>query len=61
MRAKCPKCGAVFERIMMMSLVHVGSLKLVKCPPCGKRSMMDTDVSDAVNWPPEPPPESSQQ
>ncbi|MDG6901316.1 MAG: hypothetical protein JRM80_05080 [Nitrososphaerota archaeon] len=59
MRAKCPKCGAVFERTTMMSLVHLGSLKLVKCPSCGKRSMMDTDVSDPLNWPPEPPSKSS--
>lgn len=53
MRAKCPKCGAVFEAEMAFSLVHVGSLKYIKCPACGKRSMMKTGVSDEVTWPPE--------
>ena len=55
MRAKCPKCGAVFERAMMPSLIHVGSLKYIKCPSCGKRSLMNTSVDEPVNWPPEPP------
>lgn len=53
MRAKCKKCGNVFEMPWAPSLVHIGSLKYTKCPACGKRSMMDTNVSDPVTWPKE--------
>jgi len=52
MRAKCPKCGAVFEVKLGLSLVHVGPYRLTKCPACGKFSMMNTFVSDPVTWPP---------
>ena len=51
MTAKCPKCGAVFEYGMGLSLVHIGSLKYIKCPACGKRSMMNTALRDPVTWP----------
>ncbi len=51
MRAKCPKCGAVFEVPWHPTLVHIGSIKLLKCPACGKRSMMHTGVKDPVTWP----------
>ncbi|MDW5562311.1 MAG: hypothetical protein SA339_03720 [Methanomassiliicoccus sp.] len=50
-RAKCPKCGVVFETPWHPTLVHVGSLKLMKCPACGKSSMMHTKVNDPVTWP----------
>lgn len=53
MRAKCPKCDAVFEVPWQPTLVHVGSTKYMKCPKCGKRSMMHTSVKDPVNWPEE--------
>jgi len=53
MRAKCPKCGAVFEYPWHPTLVHVGSIKLLKCPACGKRGMMSTGVKDPANWPKE--------
>jgi len=51
MKAKCEKCGAVFEYAWHPTLVHIGSVKLLKCPSCGKRSMMDTNTTDPVNWP----------
>jgi predicted nucleic-acid-binding Zn-ribbon protein len=53
MRAKCPKCGAVFEVEVGLSLVHVGPWRYTKCPACGKRSMMNNFVTDEVTWPPE--------
>jgi DNA-directed RNA polymerase subunit RPC12/RpoP len=51
MRAKCPKCGAVFEVGMGPSLIHIGSLRYTKCPACGKRSMMNNFVEDPITWP----------
>ena len=51
MKAKCQKCGAVFEYPWHPTLVHIGSIKLLKCLACGKRSMMETDVQDPVTWP----------
>ena len=53
MRAKCSKCGNVFEMQWTPSLIHIGSLKLLKCPACGKRSMMNTYVNDPITWPKE--------
>jgi hypothetical protein len=53
MTAKCPKCGAVFEWHYQMTAVHLGPLKLVKCPACGKRSMMNTMSREPANWPKE--------
>jgi DNA-directed RNA polymerase subunit RPC12/RpoP len=58
-RVKCGKCGAVFEISMasaaVQGFVHVGPLHFVKCPACGKRSMMNTysSVKDPITWPPE--------
>jgi ribosomal protein S27AE len=52
-RAKCPKCGAVFETSRSISLVHLGPLKQIKCPSCGKTSFMKTGVKDPLTWPPE--------
>lgn len=53
MRAKCSKCGNVFEAPHAISLVHFGNLKLMKCPACGKTSMIKAHVDDPVTWPPE--------
>jgi ribosomal protein S27AE len=53
MRAKCPKCGAVFDVSLGVSLFHVGPWRLTKCPACGKRSMMNNFVNDPVTWPPD--------
>jgi NAD-dependent SIR2 family protein deacetylase len=50
MRSKCPKCGVVFETPWHPTLVHMGSLKYLKCPSCGKSSMMKTNVKDPVTW-----------
>ena len=51
MKAKCQKCGVVFEYAWHPTLVHIGSRKLLKCPACGKRSIMETDLDDPVTWP----------
>jgi hypothetical protein len=54
MRGKCPKCGAVFEiksPFGLGSLIHAGSLRLTKCPACGKTSMMNNFVTDPITWP----------
>jgi len=50
-RAKCPKCGVVFEYSWHPTLVHVFDVKSLRCPACGKLSMMKTGVSDPVTWP----------
>ncbi|HXZ23436.1 MAG TPA: hypothetical protein VEH08_01740 [Methanomassiliicoccales archaeon] len=52
-RAKCPKCGVVFEYSWHPTLVHVFDVKSLRCPACGKLSMMKTGVSDPVTWPSE--------
>ncbi|HVO77300.1 MAG TPA: hypothetical protein VMS79_00360 [Methanomassiliicoccales archaeon] len=54
--AKCPKCGAVFEWAWQPSLVHAGSSKYMKCPACGKRAWIQTDVRDEITWPKEDAP-----
>jgi NAD-dependent SIR2 family protein deacetylase len=51
MRAKCSKCKNVFETPLTISLVHIGPLRLMKCPACGKTSMINTFVSDPITWP----------
>jgi predicted RNA-binding Zn-ribbon protein involved in translation (DUF1610 family) len=53
MRAKCPKCGAVFEVKVGLSLVHFGPYRSTKCPACGKRSITNNFVSDLITWPPD--------
>lgn len=53
MRARCPKCQAVFEVKASPSLVHLGPWRFTKCPACGKSSMTNNFVSDAVTWPPD--------
>jgi predicted Zn finger-like uncharacterized protein len=59
MRAKCPKCSAVFEVAPGLSLIHAGPYRYVKCPACGKRSMMNNFVDDPTTWPPEEDDESN--
>jgi len=51
MRAKCPKCNAIFDASQMFSGVHIGPLKQLKCPACGKVSLMNAYVKDPVTWP----------
>jgi len=53
MRAKCPKCGAVFEVALGISLFHAGPYRSTKCPACGKRSFTNNFVNDPITWPPE--------
>jgi hypothetical protein len=53
MRAKCKKCGAVFDASNNLSMFHIGPLKLLKCPACDKTSLMNTYVKDPVTWPTE--------
>jgi predicted RNA-binding Zn-ribbon protein involved in translation (DUF1610 family) len=52
-RAKCPKCGAVFDASRSLSLVHLGPMRQLKCPACGKISFMNTGVNEPLTWPPE--------
>jgi|GEM_PF-576836 DNA-directed RNA polymerase subunit RPC12/RpoP len=52
MRAKCSKCGVVFDASRSFELVHIGTLKQIKCPSCGKISFMKTYVKDPITWPP---------
>jgi uncharacterized protein YlaI len=59
-RLKCKKCKNVFEinnasAAAQGLLVHAGPYHLIKCPACGKRSMMNTysSVKDPITWPPE--------
>jgi len=60
LRAKCPKCGAVFGVSPGLSIVHAGPWRYTKCPACGKRNVMNNFVSDPITWPPpekeSPPP-----
>ena len=56
-RLKCKKCSAVFEYDYkpLDSFVHLGPLKYVKCPSCGKRSFfnVDSSVKEPVTYPPQ--------
>ncbi|MGA3059179.1 MAG: hypothetical protein ABSD92_02295 [Candidatus Bathyarchaeia archaeon] len=55
-RLKCKKCATVFEYTYrpLDSLVHVGPLKRVQCPACGKSSWFNpsSSVKDPVTWSP---------
>jgi ribosomal protein S27AE len=53
MRAKCKKCGNVFDSSRSFSVFHIGSLKALKCPACGKTSLMKTYVKEPITWPAE--------
>ena len=52
MRAKCPKCGSVFDASRMFSGIHLGPYKQLRCPACGKTSFMNSYVRDPINYPP---------
>jgi len=56
-RLKCDKCGNVFEYTHkpLDSIVHLGPIRMLKCPACGRRSFFNTlsSVKDPVTWPPE--------
>jgi hypothetical protein len=53
MRAKCKKCGNIFDSSRSFSVFHIGSLKALKCPACGKTSLMKTYVKEPITWPAE--------
>jgi len=56
-RLKCKKCGAVFEYDYkpLDSFLHLGSLKWIKCPACGKSSFFNvySSVNDPITYPTE--------
>jgi ribosomal protein S27E len=59
-RLKCKKCSNVFEISFASAaaqgfLFHLGPYKSIKCPACGKSSLMNiySSVKDPVTWPPE--------
>jgi ribosomal protein S27E len=58
-RLKCKKCNNVFEisysSAVVASIVHFGPLRPVKCPACGKTSLMNihSSVKDPLTWPPQ--------
>lgn len=56
-RLKCKKCGNVFEYEYrpLDSIVHLGPIKMLKCPACGKSSFFNTlsSVKNPVTWPPQ--------
>ncbi len=52
-RAKCPKCGNVFDSARGPTLVHAGPYRSLKCPVCGKSSMMRVGTKDPITWPKE--------
>ncbi|MCW3999712.1 MAG: hypothetical protein NWE93_05695 [Candidatus Bathyarchaeota archaeon] len=53
MRAKCPKCGAVFDASRSFSGIHIGPLKQLRCPACGKTSFMNSYSKAPLNYPPQ--------
>lgn len=50
MCAKCSKCGNVFDASRSFSGFHIGPWKQLKCPACGKISLMNTFVKDPLTW-----------
>jgi DNA-directed RNA polymerase subunit RPC12/RpoP len=50
MRAKCSKCGTVFDASRSFSAFHIGPLKQLKCPSCGKTSLMKAYSKDPVTF-----------
>lgn len=50
-RAKCPKCGEVFDASRSYSLINIGTTRQIKCPACGKTSFMKTGVKEPITWP----------
>jgi ribosomal protein S27AE len=61
MRAKCPKCGAVFDASRSFSGIHIGPLRQLGCPACGKTSFMNSYVKDPLNYPAEEPSQQEMQ
>ncbi len=55
MRAKCQKCGAVFDASHSFSGIHIGPIKQLRCPSCSKSSFMNTYVKNPINYPPNEP------
>jgi hypothetical protein len=53
MRAKCTKCGAVFDASRMFSGIHIGPYKQLTCPSCGKTAFMNAYSKAPLNWPPQ--------
>jgi predicted Zn finger-like uncharacterized protein len=53
MRAKCPKCGAVFDVSRSFSGIRFLMYKRLKCPSCGRVSFMNAYVKDPITWVPE--------
>jgi uncharacterized C2H2 Zn-finger protein len=53
MRAKCPKCGAVFDASRSFSGIHIGPLRTLQCPACGKTSLMNSYSKAPLTWPPQ--------
>lgn len=51
MKAKCPKCKAVFDASKNFSGVHLGPYKYLDCPACGRSSFMNAYSRDAITWP----------
>ena len=51
LHAKCPKCNAVFDASGNIPIVRLGPMRPLKCPACGKTSIMDTHVKDPITWP----------
>ncbi|MCW4024515.1 MAG: hypothetical protein NWF01_05710 [Candidatus Bathyarchaeota archaeon] len=51
MRARCPKCGIVFDASRTFSGVHILHLRNLTCPACGKTSFMNSYVKDPITWP----------
>jgi ribosomal protein S27AE len=53
MRAKCPKCGSVFDASRMFSGIHLGPFKQLTCPACGKTSFMNAYSKAPLSYPPQ--------
>jgi ribosomal protein S27AE len=51
MKAKCRKCGAVFDASHSFSGVHFGPYKYLDCPACGKSSFMNAYSREELTWP----------
>ncbi len=63
LRAKCPKCNAVFDASHSFPILRLGPKRPLKCPACGKTSLMNAHVKDPITWPAEEtkPQQTSQQ
>jgi ribosomal protein S27AE len=51
MKAKCRKCGAVFDASHSFSGFHLGPYKYLDCPACGKSSFMNAYSREQLTWP----------